>query len=132
MTYYLMFQFTFMVLGALYATWRVVLAIFSILLFAVAALDRSLLAMLTVGDVTQLIASHVSTHVSTHASAGIRWHETSLNLHACKLITYGVRAQLLLRAVHVHQFTVTSAVSRCHDLYLCRKLLGPPVAARCC
>jgi hypothetical protein len=25
---YLMFQFTFMVLGALYATWRVVLAIF--------------------------------------------------------------------------------------------------------
>jgi hypothetical protein len=50
MTYYLMFQFTFMVLGTLYATWRV-LAIVSILLFAVAALDRSLLPIFKVGDV---------------------------------------------------------------------------------
>jgi hypothetical protein len=49
MTYYLMFQFTYMVLGTLYATWRVVLAIVSIMLFAVAALDRSLLTMFTVG-----------------------------------------------------------------------------------
>lgn len=48
MTFYLMFQFTYMVLGTLYATWRVVLAIVSILLFAVAALDRSLMTMFTV------------------------------------------------------------------------------------
>ena len=85
MTYYLMFQFTFMVLGALYATWRVVLAISSILLFAVAALDRSLLAMLTVGDVTQLIA--ISWLQLQPMCRRIRWHEPSLNLRRC-LHTY--------------------------------------------
>jgi hypothetical protein len=53
MTFYLIFQFTYMVLGTLYATWRVVLAIVSILLFAVAALDKSLMTMFTVsGDRT--------------------------------------------------------------------------------
>lgn len=48
MTFYIMFQFCFMVLGTLYATWRIVLALVSILLFAVAALDRSLMHLFKV------------------------------------------------------------------------------------
>lgn len=48
MTFYLMFQFCYMVLGILYATWRVVLAVVVMLLFSVSALDRSLLMMFKV------------------------------------------------------------------------------------
>ena len=49
MTYFIVFQFCFMVLGQLYATWRVVLAIGIMLLYSVAALDRSLLLAVKVG-----------------------------------------------------------------------------------
>lgn len=48
MTFYIMFQFCFMVLGTFYATWRIVLALVSILLFAVAALDKTLMHIFTV------------------------------------------------------------------------------------
>jgi hypothetical protein len=48
MTFYIMFEFCFMVLGTFYAAWRVILTIVSILLFAVAALDRTLLHVFTV------------------------------------------------------------------------------------
>lgn len=50
MTFYLMFQFCYMVLGILYATWRVVLAVVVMLLFSVSALDRSLLMMFKMLD----------------------------------------------------------------------------------
>lgn len=43
MTYFLMFQLGFMVIGWLYALWRIVLALVVMLLYSVAALDRSLM-----------------------------------------------------------------------------------------
>ena len=48
MTYFLIFQFGYMVLGTLYAAWRVVWALLVTLLYWVAALDRSLFMMFTV------------------------------------------------------------------------------------
>jgi hypothetical protein len=43
MTYFLMFQLGFMVIGWLYSLWRILLALVVILLYSVAALDSSLL-----------------------------------------------------------------------------------------
>lgn len=43
MTYFLMFQLGFMVIGWLYSLWRILLALVVMLLYSVAALDRSLL-----------------------------------------------------------------------------------------
>lgn len=43
MTYFLMFQLGFMVIGWLYSLWRILLALLVMLLYSVAALDSSLL-----------------------------------------------------------------------------------------
>jgi hypothetical protein len=43
MTYFLCFQLGFLVVGVLYASWRVVWALIITLLYSVACLDRSIL-----------------------------------------------------------------------------------------
>jgi hypothetical protein len=56
MTYFLMFQLGFMVIGWLYSLWRIVLAVVVMLLYSVAALDRSLLHAAQVGTLGYLDA----------------------------------------------------------------------------
>lgn len=77
MTFYLMFQFCYMVLGILYATWRVVLAVVVMLLFSVSALDRSLLMMFKVRGPCTDSASTI-TSIACHSHC--HWRPVALPL----------------------------------------------------